>query len=432
MNTAEKLKQLLKKPPSPFNSIIKNSDDKDNFEGTNIERPASLTLKDMEPQIIAHRVIYSINKTILMLNIVAFFPFLLSKNGELLRRFLMEEENIFTAAILNIYNSDCHYDTVQIKNFIYESINNRNKGKYTEQDTHCDANLLQIIYLIHNNKCLRQSISTAEKPRTIPVVTELIRTIEELKLVTEANLYITGSEEKIREKRLREAFKTRTMLTALIKDLQQQLELQRNELENELNAKVNIVTNYNDKIAKHREEYQIRMEKIIHDSENKMMHHCLESEARQAILAEEAERAPKEYEALLDEHLRTEANLRARRLKTEIQLKNWVVKYDKEIGEKQTEYDDLKKEYDTEKEAVDTLQEQLDEQEPQYIELMEEKEEIEERIHMEMAYKFLSNRSARIIQRAWRAYRERRGKRKGKKGTESIINKVEDHQERRS
>lgn len=48
---------------------------------------------------------------------------------------------------------------------------------------------------------------------------------------------------------------------------------------------------------------------------------------------------------------------------------------------------------------------------------MEEKRIEEERIFNEMAYQFLMNRAARVIQRYWRAYREtRQARRKGKRG----------------
>lgn len=52
---------------------------------------------------------------------------------------------------------------------------------------------------------------------------------------------------------------------------------------------------------------------------------------------------------------------------------------------------------------------------------MEEKRIEEERIFNEMAYQFLMNRSARVIQRAWRTYREaRHARRRGKKGKDYV------------
>lgn len=57
---------------------------------------------------------------------------------------------------------------------------------------------------------------------------------------------------------------------------------------------------------------------------------------------------------------------------------------------------------------MNELQAKFDEQAVEYDELMAEKEAEERRIFEEKAYQFLMNRSARRIQRYWRAYRERK------------------------
>lgn len=72
--------------------------------------------------------------------------------------------------------------------------------------------------------------------------------------------------------------------------------------------------------------------------------------------------------------------------------------------------------FDSEKEAMDDLETKMEEQDQLYSTLMADKEEEEERLFQEIAYKMLINRSARVIQRAWRAFRERKHKRRGKKG----------------
>lgn len=73
--------------------------------------------------------------------------------------------------------------------------------------------------------------------------------------------------------------------------------------------------------------------------------------------------------------------------------------------------------YDQEKEIMDDLEDKMSDQELIYNTLMAEKEAEEEQLYQELALKLLMNRSARIIQRAWRAFRERKkSKRKGKKG----------------
>lgn len=66
---------------------------------------------------------------------------------------------------------------------------------------------------------------------------------------------------------------------------------------------------------------------------------------------------------------------------------------------------------------MNELQSKFDEQAVEYEELMAEKEEEERKIFEEKAYQFLMNRSARRIQRFWRAYRERKlARRRARRG----------------
>lgn len=74
--------------------------------------------------------------------------------------------------------------------------------------------------------------------------------------------------------------------------------------------------------------------------------------------------------------------------------------------------------YTDKKATLEELQQKILEQEEEYNILMEEKRIEEERIFNEMAYQFLMNRSARVIQRYWRTYKEtKQARRKGKRGT---------------
>lgn len=67
------------------------------------------------------------------------------------------------------------------------------------------------------------------------------------------------------------------------------------------------------------------------------------SEDIQAQLQQEAKDTTHNYWTLLDQHLAAEKQLRTRKIKIEAQLANWLAKFDQDIGEKQTEYEDLQK-----------------------------------------------------------------------------------------
>ncbi|GJQ83721.1 hypothetical protein Trydic_g23203 [Trypoxylus dichotomus] len=147
-----------------------------------------------------------------------------------------------------------------------------------------------------------------------------------------------------------------------------------------------------------------------------MIQKTQQSEEVQAQLQQDAKEITHNYWTLLDQHLASEKQLRIKKMKIEAQLSNWLAKFDQDIGEKQSEYEELQRMYDEEFAEIQALQNKFDEQEEEYTELMAERDEYERRIYEEKAYTFLINRSARRIQRYWRAYRERkRARRKARK-----------------
>lgn len=70
-----------------------------------------------------------------------------------------------------------------------------------------------------------------------------------------------------------------------------------------------------------------------------------DSAIRQVELKAEAENMKQRYQALLDENLRLEKHLRARKYKIETQLASWLAKYDQDVGDRNAEYEQLQKEY---------------------------------------------------------------------------------------
>lgn len=69
-----------------------------------------------------------------------------------------------------------------------------------------------------------------------------------------------------------------------------------------------------------------------------------DSTAKQVELKAEAENVKQRYQALLDENLKSEKKLRAKKYKIETQLASWVAKYDQDIGDRQAEFEQLQKE----------------------------------------------------------------------------------------
>ncbi|KAG5900188.1 hypothetical protein JTB14_035332 [Gonioctena quinquepunctata] len=387
---------------------------------------------EMDLKIQADRVIYVINLCMAKLNLMAHLPHLLEKDGEILRKFLKKGECAFVTHLLMGWGVKFDWKVADITKTAeeYAKINHPSypsamfskvsspfaipiKDIYDEIP---DAQIFQMIDILFRNKCIQSYIRMVREPKVVRSLMNLIRIMQDLKAVAKSKLYTSGDKEDAMKRELRRAYKSNDLLTVVIDDLKEQLEKQRKELGDQLNEKVKIFEMYHKKMETIKENYQVQIKKTLHKSEKLMMHKSIQSEAKQADLADAARRVVNQYESMLAEHLEQEKHSRLRRFKTETQLQNWLTKYDQDIGEKQTEYEALKKEYDEKKAEMDEYEKLIDEQEEEYNTLMEEKRQEEERIFREMAYHFLVNRSARKIQRYWRAYRERKAKRKGRKG----------------
>ncbi|XP_076268106.1 uncharacterized protein LOC143201128 [Rhynchophorus ferrugineus] len=285
-----------------------------------------------------------------------------------------------------------------------------------ERRAFSDPNLLQVIHLLSENINILEATRCNIASNNLPLVINFTEEFEELKSVAEIKLYMTGTEEDAKDKELREAFKSNRLLTDAIEDLQYQLKHQKEELSSELNDKLNIYKRYVDKLIQLKKQFHLQLKQNIYESDIDITKSDIKSEVTQTDLTRKLNNIINDYDAVLNDHLVNEKILRMNRNKTEEILKNVLERYDHFIGEKQFEYEELKKEYDEEMEIKKDLHMKLQEQEVEYVTLMKEKEEEEERMFLEIANEILINRSAKVIQRAWRAFRERKSKRKGKKG----------------
>ncbi|KAL4646494.1 IQ domain-containing protein D-like [Arapaima gigas] len=154
-----------------------------------------------------------------------------------------------------------------------------------------------------------------------------------------------------------------------------------------------------------------------HDAEMQSQLDRKASEGRQAHLQEEAGGLRTQLNGLLLANHEMEVILRKRKYKVETEIENWIQKYDAEMGEKQTELEELSTAYAEEKEQLEELEERYTILEVEYTQIVEEKrlaKEKKEREEQELAAK---TSAAVIIQAYWRGYRVRKAMTaKGKKG----------------
>ncbi|XP_070807080.1 dynein regulatory complex protein 10 [Pituophis catenifer annectens] len=148
------------------------------------------------------------------------------------------------------------------------------------------------------------------------------------------------------------------------------------------------------------------------------------SQAKCAKLQQELQQLRAQFNALVAEDRETELNLRKKKYKVEMEIENWVQKYDMEMIEKQEEIDEIDEFYVVEKQDLAQLREKYTRLDEEYCQIVEErrvKQEQKDKAEKELA---ILARAATLIQAVWKGYlvrsllrSKRKKKGKGKKST---------------
>uniref|UniRef100_A0A8C8R9X7 Dynein regulatory complex protein 10 n=1 Tax=Pelusios castaneus TaxID=367368 RepID=A0A8C8R9X7_9SAUR len=107
---------------------------------------------------------------------------------------------------------------------------------------------------------------------------------------------------------------------------------------------------------------------------------------------------------LITENRESELALRKKKYKVEMEIENWIQKYDADMGEKQTEYEEVHAVYTEEKAQLAELKEKYAVLKQEYSQIKEERrlsQEKKERAERELA---IMVRAATHIQAFWKGY----------------------------
>ncbi|XP_042297437.1 dynein regulatory complex protein 10 [Sceloporus undulatus] len=164
-------------------------------------------------------------------------------------------------------------------------------------------------------------------------------------------------------------------------------------------------------------ESQIQRTRTEADEQQKEALHS--SQAKCSKFQQELNQLRAQLSAVIAEDQEVERTLRKKKFKVEMEIENWVQKYDVDMLERQKEIDDIEVYYSVEKEHLAELREKYNLLNQEYSQIREErrvKQEEKEKAEKEMA---ILVRAATLIQALWKGYRVRslmRVKRKKKKG----------------
>lgn len=141
------------------------------------------------------------------------------------------------------------------------------------------------------------------------------------------------------------------------------------------------------------------------------------SEGKKQKLLHEIAQLKAQVTTITAEHRESEVTMRKRKFKAETEVENLIQKYDEDIGEKQTELDELSGVYAEERSQLLQLEDRFNKLEGEYLQIMEERRIEKEKREAEEALRLVQNKAAISIQAYWRSFKCRKMlKGKKKKG----------------
>ncbi|XP_009278389.2 PREDICTED: IQ domain-containing protein D [Aptenodytes forsteri] len=206
--------------------------------------------------------------------------------------------------------------------------------------------------------------------------------------------------------------------TEAITALQAELAAAIRTQEEEIHMKDNVIKDLKNGMQDLTTDCKTGIQQIKQEGEKQREEELQASQARCARLQQDIQQLGAQLNALVLEHRASELALRKRKCRVEMEIVNWIQKYDTDMGEKQAEYEEVDAAYTEEKAQLSLLMEK-------HAVLLQEYSQIEEerRIHQkkeEQALKELTTKTlaAIRIQAFWRGYLVRsvfKSKRKKKK-----------------
>ncbi|XP_009584726.1 PREDICTED: IQ domain-containing protein D [Fulmarus glacialis] len=188
--------------------------------------------------------------------------------------------------------------------------------------------------------------------------------------------------------------------------------------EEEIHKKDNVIKDLKTSMQDLTKDCKAGIQQIKKEGEKQQKEELQASQARSARLHQDIQQLEAQLNALVLEHRASELALRKRKCRVEMEIVNWIQKYDTDMGEKQAEYEEVHGAYTQEKAQLSLLMEK-------HAVLLQEYSQIEEERRIcqkkkEQALKELTTRTlaAVRIQAFWRGYLVRslfKSKRKKKK-----------------
>ncbi|XP_010309939.2 dynein regulatory complex protein 10 isoform X1 [Balearica regulorum gibbericeps] len=206
--------------------------------------------------------------------------------------------------------------------------------------------------------------------------------------------------------------------TEAITALQAELAAAIRTREEEIHKKDDVIKDLRNNIQDLTKDCKAGIQQMKQQGEKKQKEELQASQARCARLQQDVQQLGAQLNALVLEHRASELALRKRKCRAEMEIGNWIQKYDTDMGEKQAEYEEVQAAYAQEKAQLSLLTEKHAVLLQEYSQIEEERRIRREKEEQALKESATMNLAAIRIQALWRGYLVRslfKSKRKKKK-----------------
>ncbi|KAK3083849.1 hypothetical protein FSP39_004080 [Pinctada imbricata] len=241
--------------------------------------------------------------------------------------------------------------------------------------------------------------------------------LNELKDILMNKLLTTPEEEKERMLYIQEISKRERHNAGIIDDLETKLKAAMDDKDDEIKKKNAVIRKLQADLRQIEKFSEENNKRVTNEAEKQESADLKNSDGKKQRLTQELNQLKTQLQNLIMEHRENEQELRRKKFRVESQVENWIQKYDGDMNERQTEYEEIDALYTGEKKQLHELEERFKTLEAEYQQIMEERRvarEKREAAEREMASMV---KAATTIQAFWRSFKVRKAlKARKKKG----------------
>ncbi|NWI90756.1 DRC10 protein, partial [Pitta sordida] len=212
--------------------------------------------------------------------------------------------------------------------------------------------------------------------------------------------------------------------TGMIRALQAELEAATHTAKEEIHKKDKVIEDLKATMQDLVKDCEAYIQQIMQEGEKQPKEEEEAFQDRCSRLQQDVQHLQAQFSALVLEHRASEQVLRKRKCRAEVEIENWIQKYDTDMAQKQATYEEIDAVYSEEKAQLALLREKHSLLLQEHSQIEEERRMLRQKEEEELQEEARRKRAATCIQAVWRGYlvrsvikakMKKKKKKKGKK-----------------